>query len=100
MIVAAAAVGMHELWTGTANYKFGLPGYFVFDRFRHGEGTSTRNHSGLGLGLSIAKQLVDAHSGSIRVESAGTGQGDLDVLAHGWFSRIRWPTAVLDAGTW
>jgi signal transduction histidine kinase/CheY-like chemotaxis protein len=47
----------------------------VFDRFRQGDGTSTRNHSGLGLGLSIAKQLVDAHSGSIRVESAGSGQG-------------------------
>jgi signal transduction histidine kinase/ActR/RegA family two-component response regulator/Na+-transporting methylmalonyl-CoA/oxaloacetate decarboxylase gamma subunit len=47
----------------------------VFDRFRQGDGTSTRNHSGLGLGLSIAKQLVEAHNGSIRAESAGTGQG-------------------------
>ncbi|WP_141367633.1 sugar phosphate isomerase/epimerase [Streptomyces sp. 6-11-2] len=34
MIQAAAEIGIHELWTGTANYKFGLPGYFVFDRFR------------------------------------------------------------------
>jgi signal transduction histidine kinase/ActR/RegA family two-component response regulator len=48
---------------------------YVFDRFRQGDGTSTRNHSGLGLGLSIAKQLVDAHNGSIRAESAGTGKG-------------------------
>ena len=48
---------------------------YVFDRFRQGDATSTRNHSGLGLGLSIAKQLVDAHSGSIRAESAGSGQG-------------------------
>jgi signal transduction histidine kinase/CheY-like chemotaxis protein len=47
----------------------------VFDRFRQGDGTSTRNHPGLGLGLSIAKQLVEAHSGSIRAESGGTGQG-------------------------
>jgi signal transduction histidine kinase/ActR/RegA family two-component response regulator len=47
----------------------------VFDRFRQGDGTSTRNHSGLGLGLSIAKQLVEAHSGSIRAESGGIGQG-------------------------
>lgn len=34
MIAAGAAIGMHDLWTGTANYKYGLPDYFVFDRFR------------------------------------------------------------------
>ena len=48
---------------------------FVFDRFRQGDGTTTRNHSGLGLGLSIAKQLVEAHKGTIRAESAGRGKG-------------------------
>ncbi len=47
----------------------------VFDRFRQGDGTSTRHHAGLGLGLSIAKQLVEAHNGSIRAESAGSGEG-------------------------
>src|SRR5687767_8129503 len=47
----------------------------VFDRFRQGDGTSTRNHAGLGLGLSIAKQLVEAHNGTIRAESAGSGLG-------------------------
>ena len=47
----------------------------VFDRYRQGDGTSTRNHPGLGLGLSIAKQLVEAHNGSIRAESGGSGQG-------------------------
>lgn len=48
---------------------------YVFERFRQGDGTTTRNHSGLGLGLSIAKQLVEAHKGAIRVESAGKGKG-------------------------
>jgi signal transduction histidine kinase/ActR/RegA family two-component response regulator len=47
----------------------------VFDRFRQGDSTTTRNHAGLGLGLSIAKQLIDAHKGTIQVESAGIGKG-------------------------
>ena len=47
---------------------------FVFDRFRQGDPTS-REHGGLGLGLSIARQVVEAHNGSIRVESSGIGTG-------------------------
>jgi signal transduction histidine kinase/ActR/RegA family two-component response regulator len=59
--------------TGIGIEKEFLP--YVFDRFRQGDGTTTRNHSGLGLGLSIAKQLVEAHKGTIRAESAGKGKG-------------------------
>ena len=47
----------------------------VFDRFRQGDSTASRAHGGLGLGLSIAKQLVEAHQGHIFAESAGEGQG-------------------------
>jgi signal transduction histidine kinase/ActR/RegA family two-component response regulator len=59
--------------TGIGIEKEFLP--YVFDRFRQGDGTTTRNHPGLGLGLSIAKQLVEAHKGTIRAESAGKGKG-------------------------
>jgi CheY-like chemotaxis protein len=47
----------------------------VFDRFRQADATTTRRHGGLGLGLSIAKNLTELHGGNVRVASQGEGLG-------------------------
>jgi PAS domain S-box-containing protein len=53
---------------------------YVFDRFRQQDATSRREHGGLGLGLAIVHQLVNAHGGAITATSGGEGQGSTFVV--------------------
>lgn len=53
---------------------------YVFDRFRQADGTTSRRHGGLGLGLAIVHHLVQMHGGSVSAQSPGEGLGSTFVV--------------------
>jgi CheY-like chemotaxis protein/nitrogen-specific signal transduction histidine kinase len=59
--------------TGAGIHPDFLP--HVFDRFRQADGSTTRAHGGLGLGLAIVRHLVELHGGEVVADSSGVGRG-------------------------
>jgi signal transduction histidine kinase len=74
----AAAVGSIAQWieiqiedTGEGISAEFLP--FIWDRFRQADSSATRRHGGLGIGLALVKELVEAHGGQVEASSSGQG---------------------------
>ena len=61
----------------------------VFERFRQGDGSTTRTHGGLGLGLAIVRHLVELHGGTIAVENRKDDAGSIFTI------RLRLPSGEL-----
>ncbi len=73
-----------EVWIRIADSGTGIPPDLIdkiFDEFFQVEDHMTRRHNGMGIGLSIARGMVEAHKGRVWAESSGKGQGSLFTVA-------------------
>ncbi|SNS57910.1 Signal transduction histidine kinase [Noviherbaspirillum humi] len=87
--VSLRRVGSH-VEIAVADNGVGIDQGFVphlFDRFRQSDAGPTRRHGGLGIGLSVAKNLVELHGGSLTAQSEGIGKGACFT--------VRFPVAVM-----
>ena len=85
MIAAHAQIQVSD--TGPGIDPAFLP--HVFERFRQADGTTTRTHGGLGLGLAIVRHLVELHGGIITAENRTDGPGAIFTL------KLRLPSGEL-----
>ena len=77
VVLTLAADGGHWSITVTDSGDGIAPEFLrhLFSRFRQADGTTTRRHGGLGLGLAIVQQLVELHGGAVAASSDGHGHG-------------------------
>ena len=77
-VTLGVVVGVDDVKLSVSDTGEGIEPTFLlrmFDRFQQQDGSTTRRHGGLGLGLSIARQLTELHGGNLQGESAGLGKG-------------------------
>jgi signal transduction histidine kinase len=84
VIVLSSDEHSNEVWIRVQDNGIGLEEQKrerIFDQFYQVEDPMTRRHGGLGLGLTIAKAIIERHDGRIWAESAGLGLGSTITIA-------------------
>jgi CheY-like chemotaxis protein len=97
-VVSGQSVDVRVADNGSGIDRAFLP--HVFDRFRQAEGSTARTATGLGLGLFIARHLVEAQGGTIRAESAGPGSGATFIVHLPVATTVDAPTAQSPVVRW
>lgn len=83
MVNVAASINGSRVSVSVTDTGIGIqPDFvpFIFDRFRQADGSTTREHGGLGLGLAIVRHLVELHDGSVDVMSDGRDSGSTFIV--------------------
>jgi signal transduction histidine kinase len=78
IVVSAEQHNSRDVWVSVADNGIGIPRdqlERIFEKFYQVEDHMTRTNGGLGIGLSIARALVEAHGGRLWATSPGVGQG-------------------------
>jgi len=76
--VGVRATDENRVRIEVADTGVGIPAEFlphVFEQFRQADSSSARRHGGLGLGLTLVRQLVQLHGGTVQAQSAGHKKG-------------------------
>ena len=82
-VTVTTGLNGNEAYITVVDTGVGIPADFlphVFDRFRQADGSTSRRHGGLGLGLAIADALAKLHGGRLEAHSDGEGQGAIFTL--------------------
>lgn len=94
LAVVGANAQIQVIDTGCGISEEFLP--HVFDRFRQADGSITRSYGGLGLGLAIARQLIELHGGTLEAQSPGEGLGSVFTIELPLISKVIETTETIE----